>query len=92
MNSPRFIAELKLTETTGPVKARADVRIELPGGSLELFGFSVIQKDGEPPWVGFPQKQGKIPGKYFPVVTAEGEVRKEIIEVILETYETSAHI
>jgi DNA-binding cell septation regulator SpoVG len=86
MSSINIVVDIQLTNSPGAVKAHADVRIELPGGSLVLCGFAVIDKDGKPLWVGFPQKQGKIPGKYFPVVEADGEVRKQIADMILEAF------
>jgi hypothetical protein len=89
MNSNIIVVDLELVSTPGPVKARATLRIELPGGVLVNSGYTVIEKDGKPPWVGFPSKQGKIPGKYFPVVEAEGELRNHIIEMILEAYRTA---
>lgn len=86
MSSSAYVVDLKLMDSPGAVKARATVRIELSGGSLLLHSFSVIEKDGGAPWVGFPQKQGKNPGKYFPIVEADGEVRKKIADTILEAY------
>jgi len=90
MNANGFLVDIHLMSGPGAVKARADIRIELPGGTLTLFGFSVIEKDGKPAWVAFPSKQGKVPGKYFPVVDADGEVRKRIAEVVLEAYQKAA--
>jgi hypothetical protein len=87
MNLITISAEIQLTDGSRPVKAHADVRFEFSGGSLTNYGFAVIEKDGKPPWVGFPQKQGKIPGKYFSIVDADGEVRKRICEIILEAYQ-----
>ena len=90
MNSNIVVVDLQLVSTPGYVKARAVIRIELPGGVLVISGFSVIEKDGKAPWVGFPSKQGKIPGKYFPIVEAEGQLRNHIIEMILEAHRTAA--
>jgi hypothetical protein len=56
---------------------------------LTLYGFSVIQKDSKPPFIGFPSKPGNNPGKYFPVVEAEGSLRKSICEAVLSAYDES---
>jgi DNA-binding cell septation regulator SpoVG len=88
MSSDGISVELKRTDGSGAVKARADVRIELDEGTLLLFGFSVIEKNGKPPWVAFPSKAGKIPGKYFPTIDASGEIRETIARAILEAYQT----
>ncbi len=84
MNSLRV--DIRLNSKSPSVKAYADVHIEFPGGSLTLFGLSVIQKDGKPAWVAFPSRPGNISGKYFPVVEADGDVRKQISELVLEKY------
>lgn len=89
MNPNNLVVEITISVAPGPVRAHADVRIELSEGSLTIYGFSVIQKDGKPPWVGFPQKQGKIPGKYFPVVEADGEFRKKIANAVMAAYDTA---
>jgi hypothetical protein len=86
MKANGIFVELQWINGPGAVKARADVRIQVDGGSFTVFGFSIIEKDGKAPWIGFPQKQGKIPGKYFPVFEAEGNIRTEIIDAILEAY------
>jgi len=86
-NEMDIAVTIRLRDGDGFLRAFADVRLELPGGQLTASGFSVIEKDGKPPFVGFPSKQGKIPGKYFPVVEAEGDLRKDICDAILEAYE-----
>ena len=86
MNSEDISVEIHLTPNSGAVKARADVRIDFSGSALAIYGSAVIEKDGKPPWVGLPQKQGKIPGKYFPVVEADGEVREQLSKAILDAY------
>jgi hypothetical protein len=69
------------------LKAHADVRMEIDDGALDMLGFSVIQKEGAAPFVGFPSRQGNTPGRYFPIVEADGRIRKEIIEAILTAYQ-----
>lgn len=62
-----------------------------PGGQITVYGFSIIQKDGKPPFVGFPSKPGNVQGKYFPVFEADGPIRETICQAILDTYrETEA--
>jgi hypothetical protein len=50
------------------------------------MGYAVVQKIGAAPFVGFPSRQGSTPGKYFPIVDADGEIKKEIFEAILTAY------
>ena len=64
----------------------ADIRIETDGGVLHEMGYAVVQKIGAAPFVGFPSRQGSTPGKYFPIVDADGEIKKEIFEAILTAY------
>ena len=87
MKNDGFFVDIRPATRPGPVKAYADLRIKLQTGELVLHGFSIIEKDGKPPWIGFPQKQGNRAGKYFPVVEAEGKVREMIVETILKAYE-----
>jgi DNA-binding cell septation regulator SpoVG len=89
MNVNGIVVDIRLANRTGSVQAYADVHIELPGGSMVIYGFAIIEKDGKPPWVGFPSKQGKIPGKYFPIVAADGDIEKRIVQAILEAYQTA---
>lgn len=68
------------------VKAYADVRLDSEAGSVVLHGCSVIDSDGKPPWVGFPQKPGKNANKYFPVIEIEGDLKGLIVKAILDAY------
>jgi hypothetical protein len=67
----------------GPVKAYADVVIQTSEGTLQVLGHAVIQKDGGSAFIGFPGRPGNTPGKFFPIVEAEGDIRKEIFDAIL---------
>lgn len=78
--------EIRPSNRPGALRAHADVRIKFPNGTLTLLGFSVIQKDGRPLWVGFPSRQGYQPKMYFPVVEAEGQIRDGICKAILDAY------
>jgi hypothetical protein len=51
-----------------------------------VHGLTVVQQNGKPPWVAFPQKPGKKQGKWFPVFEADGELRSLIIAAVLEGY------
>jgi DNA-binding cell septation regulator SpoVG len=86
MNSNGLKVEIRSATKSGPVKAYADVRIEVPNGELTICGFSIIQKDGKPCFVGFPSKPGNIQGKYFPIFEAEGQIREAICKAVLEAY------
>lgn len=87
MSLPKIEAKIRPTSKPGVTKAHADVRLRFPNGDLDLIGFAVIQENGKPPWVGFPQNAGR--SKFFPVVEASGEIRKGIVEEVLKAYEES---
>jgi DNA-binding cell septation regulator SpoVG len=78
--------EIRWATKPGNVKAYADIRIEFPEGELVLHGFSIIEQPGKDPWVGFPSNRGNIPGKFFPVVEADGSLKEEIVRTIIEAY------
>jgi DNA-binding cell septation regulator SpoVG len=78
--------EIRFSARPGSLRAYADVQIQTSNGILLKRGYAVIQKEGNPPFVGFPSRQGKIPGKFFPIVEAEGDIRMMIIDAILAAY------
>jgi len=78
--------EIRLSTRAGPVKAYADVRLETPEGALNEKGYAVIQKAGGSPFIGFPSRPGNTPGKFFPIIDAEGDIRKEIFDAILAAF------
>ena len=81
------VLRLKPTSTSGGVQGHADVGIRLPLGFLRINGFSIIHKQGQKPWIGFPQKPGTTAGRYFPVVEVEDSLLKELIcSAILDAY------
>ncbi len=82
----KFHVDVRSCARPGKVKAYADVVCESPDGLIKLHGLSVIQVDGKPVFVGFPSKPGNTPGKYFPVVEAEGAIREEICRAVLDAY------
>lgn len=82
--------EIRLSNRPGPVKAYADIQIQTGEGVLHEKGYAVIQKDGASPFIGFPSRPGNTSGKFFPIVDAEGDIRKEILNAILTAYRTSA--
>ena len=79
--------EIRLSNRPGPVKAYADIQMQTDGGTLQEKGYAVIQKVGGAPFIGFPSRPGTTPGKFFPVVEAEGDIRKEIVDAILAAYQ-----
>jgi len=48
---------VELRPSTGSTKVRAwaDVTIELPEGSLKLYGFSIVETNGKPPFCKLPK-------------------------------------
>lgn len=86
MSSNGMEVDIRPATKPGSVKAYADVQMDVPGGQITIYGFSVIQKDGKPPFVGFPSKPGSVQGKYFPVFQAEGSIRETICKAVLEAF------
>ena len=86
MDSNGLKVEVRLATRPGAVKAHADVEMEVSGGKLTISGFSLIQKDGKPLFVGFPSKPGNVQGKYFKVFEAEGPIREAICKAVLDSY------
>jgi hypothetical protein len=86
MNTLPVVVEIRFTDGSRPTKAHADVRLDLPGGSITVRGMAVIVMDGKAPWVAFPKRPGNTPGKYFPVITADGEINTAITEAVLTAY------
>jgi len=82
--------EIRWATKPGNVKAYADINIELPEGKLRLHGFSIIEQPGRDPWVGFPANRGNIPGKFFPIVEADGSLKEEIVKAALEAYRSAS--
>jgi hypothetical protein len=82
----KISVEIRFSAKPGPVKAYADVEMRTTNGALVERGYAVIQKDNKPPFVGFPSRQGNIPGKFFPIIEAEGDIRKAILDEILCSY------
>lgn len=87
MNVNSFRVDIRPTSKTGAVKAYADVQLIFEGGTISIFGLSIIEKDGKAPWVAFPSRPGNVQGKYFPVVEADGEVKKTISRLVLDKYD-----
>jgi hypothetical protein len=81
--------QIRRTSIPGKVKAYADVALMLPGGVVRMMGFSVVQVDGKPPFVGLPSRPGKTPGKFFPVVELEGAPSEAVTTAVLEAFERS---
>jgi hypothetical protein len=79
-------AEIRFSNRPGPVKAYADIQILTDNGIFQENGYAVIHKEGGAPFVGFPSRPGNIPGKFFPVVEAEGEIKSKIFDAILTAF------
>jgi hypothetical protein len=87
MSTDSIQVSIRPNPTPGKVRAYADVSLVMPGGTIRMFGFSVVQSDGKPPFVGLPSRAGTTPGKYFPIVELEGAPKKAITTAILEAFE-----
>ena len=87
MTLPKIEVTIRLIDKPGLTKAHADVRLLFSDGELHVFGFAVVQPASKPVWIGFPELPGRA--KYFPVVEANGQVKKAIIKAILVAYEES---
>jgi DNA-binding cell septation regulator SpoVG len=84
-----ILVEIRMINKPGAVKAYADIQIRTDGGVLREKGYAVIQKDGAAPFIGFPSRPGSTPGKFFPIVDAEGDIRSMIFTAILTAYRKS---
>ena len=80
------VINIRKANGSGSVRAYSDVRLESELGTQTIFGFSIVQQDGKAPWVAFPQRPGKTPGKWFPVYEADGKLRKLIIAALLDAF------
>jgi hypothetical protein len=89
MSTDSIEVQIRFSLNPGKVKAHADVTLLLPGGAVHMMGFSVIQLDGKPPFVGMPSRPGKIAGKFFPIIELEGKVQEAVTIAILEAFERS---
>lgn len=80
------VTNIRSASGSGPLRAHCDVCLECDLGKQTIFGFSVVQQGGKAPWVAFPQKPGKTPGKWFPVYEADGKLRQLIIAAVLDAF------
>jgi DNA-binding cell septation regulator SpoVG len=80
------VVNVRPSNSTSAVQAYVDIRLNFDVGTFKVSGLSVIEKDGKPPWVAFPQKPGKNGNKYFPVVEAEGRLKELIASAVLDAY------
>ena len=79
------VTGLRKLEGDGKTKAFCDVSIF---GTFLVRGFSVVQgKNG--PFVGMPRRQGKDGQWYETVTPLSDEVKKQLNEIVLETYRNS---
>jgi len=87
MNVNAIKVEIRLfTKIGSPVRAYADVSLEVSEGVIVMIGFAIIEKNGKSPFVGFPSKAGTIRGKFFPVIDLQGDIRDLICKAILDAY------
>jgi hypothetical protein len=82
----KITADIRLVGKPGPLKAYADVKFHTTEGNLYEKGYAIVQKDGGAPFIGFPSRPGNTPGRFFPIVEAEGDIRNGIIGAILAAY------
>jgi len=70
--------DIKRLENTGNLKAYATITV---GKGLTIYGCRVIQQPGQTAWVSLPQtKSGE---KWFPVVKADDDRLKEVIDAVI---------
>ncbi len=81
------VSDYRPTNGEGKVAAYADVEVSLGAeGSLTVYGLSVLPANSKgPAWVGFPQKPSG--SRWYPVVEADGELKRRICAAVLERYE-----
>jgi DNA-binding cell septation regulator SpoVG len=87
MTASDISVELRLsTKTDTKVKAFADVTIPLGSdGLVKVSGFSVIQRNSDPPRVVPPARKGEF--RYFDTVALIGKIRSIVDEAVMAEYE-----
>jgi len=86
VSNAKISVALRAASKPGVVKAHADVRVQFPHSTLEIFGLSVVQHDPEKPaWVGYPQRAAKN-GKYYAHVRAGGKLHEQICAAVLSEF------
>lgn len=84
----RITVTLRTASKPGSVKAHADVRVDFPASSLEVFGVSIVQHDSaKPAWVSYPQRADKNGKKYFSIVKLTGVLHDKICSTVLSEFE-----
>lgn len=81
----KITVDIRIAANSSSVRAYADVTLTFADGEIQLIGFAIIEHPGKDPFVAFPQNRGR--NRYFPVVQADGDLRKELISEILRAYE-----
>ncbi len=81
-----FVSDFKLLNA-GALKAFADVTY----GDMTIKGCRVVQKDGQDPWVGFPQLTYQKNGKtvYKDVIEVPRALKKKIVDLVLDKHKKS---
>lgn len=85
LNNRKIKVEIRFLENPGSVRAYADVTLIFTDGELQLIGCAIVVQPGKSPFVAYPANRGNK--RYFPVVTAKGDLHKEIVDEILRAYE-----
>lgn len=83
------ILNVRRPDSTSSVRAYVDIRLNFEMGALVVYGISVIESDGQKPWVALPTRAGRINKKFFPINEAEGKLKELIANAVLDAYESS---
>jgi DNA-binding cell septation regulator SpoVG len=92
MQQPTIRVDLRLTDGKESIKAYADVTLPTPLGDITHKGFRVVQKNGEAPWVGFPNSTYIKNGKKVtrPFLEAREALLRQIADAVLAEYADQA--
>jgi hypothetical protein len=82
--------DLSLVNAKEPLRALADVTLQLPDGELTIRRCPVFEKAGQPAWASLPRlpfdKNGER--KYAPLIDLPRELKTRILDAILAEFRT----
>lgn len=75
-----------IQEPQGAVRGYADVRVTTENGSLRINGIAIVESNKGGYFISLPQRKDTKQDRYFSIVEAEGKLKDEIRNAIMEAY------
>lgn len=75
-----------IQDPQGATHGWADVRITTEAGSIRINGISIVESKQGGYFVSLPQRKDKNNDRWFSIVEAEGKLRDQIRDAIMEAY------